>query len=324
METVLRRKSRGPARRHRWSLSVVVAAAVCVALTCACPTGPTADYFDGELEFREHGPGKMELLKPFAYIDPGSRRWEAKQGYVTDGASIPQVFWSVVGSPFTGEYLRAAVIHDWYCDAKTERWQDVHRTFYHASLRAGVGEVKAAILYAAVYHFGPRWPEGGAEAAESYPIGRVLENLAAGAPESDDTRRMGYDPTTRSLVPQDITQRVPMLADAAADARGDLVESVRSSALQRGDLAGQEAAAELSQVQDRPNLFIAEAQREIERSGRNEGSFMEVVRAQDELENTLARRSALVEQQKSLFMNIKTFVELQAPSLDEIETYRFE
>jgi hypothetical protein len=35
----------------------------------------------------------------------------AKSGYLSDGASIPRAFWSIVGHPF-GPYLGAAVIHD--------------------------------------------------------------------------------------------------------------------------------------------------------------------------------------------------------------------
>ena len=33
-------------------------------------------------------------------------------GFITDFASIPQIFWSVIGGP-TGKYTKAAVIHDW-------------------------------------------------------------------------------------------------------------------------------------------------------------------------------------------------------------------
>lgn len=35
------------------------------------------------------------------------------KGFISDGASVPQVFWSIY-PPF-GRYLEAAVVHDWYC-----------------------------------------------------------------------------------------------------------------------------------------------------------------------------------------------------------------
>ncbi len=36
----------------------------------------------------------------------------APKGMPTDGASIPRVFWRLIGSPFTGPYRRPAVFHD--------------------------------------------------------------------------------------------------------------------------------------------------------------------------------------------------------------------
>lgn len=33
-------------------------------------------------------------------------------GFVWDGASIPRLFWSLIGSPFTGTHSRPAFIHD--------------------------------------------------------------------------------------------------------------------------------------------------------------------------------------------------------------------
>jgi len=35
-----------------------------------------------------------------------------KQGFDYDSASIPQIFWSLIGSPFTGNYTVPALIHD--------------------------------------------------------------------------------------------------------------------------------------------------------------------------------------------------------------------
>lgn len=35
-----------------------------------------------------------------------------KKDFVFDGASIPQFMWSFIGSPFTGDYTVAALVHD--------------------------------------------------------------------------------------------------------------------------------------------------------------------------------------------------------------------
>lgn len=112
------------------------------------------------VQFVEQGDGRgreMELLQDFSYTDPSGRTWTAKAGYKTDGASIPPVFWSLVGAPFEGDYRMAAVIHDWYCFTEEQPWQDVHRVFYYASLAGGVTEAKAKLLYAAVMWGGPKW-----------------------------------------------------------------------------------------------------------------------------------------------------------------------
>lgn len=100
---------------------------------------------------------RMKLLEDFTYIDPSGKKWVAKKGYKTDGATIPKAFWSIVGGPFDGQYREAAVIHDQYCDSKSEPSTDVHRIFYYANRAAGVSERKSKILYAAVRIGGPKW-----------------------------------------------------------------------------------------------------------------------------------------------------------------------
>lgn len=118
-------------------------------------------HFDGKVkaEWLQGLPSerRMQLLEDFSYVDPKGKRWIAKKGYITDGASIPKVFWSFVGGPFDGQYRNAAVIHDQYCDFKTEPSTDVHRIFYYANRASGVSELKSKILYAAVRIGGPKW-----------------------------------------------------------------------------------------------------------------------------------------------------------------------
>ena len=99
----------------------------------------------------------MRLVEPFAYIDPKMKKWIVPTGAVINGASIPESLWSLVGSPYTGNYRRASVVHDYYCGTKTETWEDVHLMFYNAMIAGGVGEIQAKLFYAAVYARGPRW-----------------------------------------------------------------------------------------------------------------------------------------------------------------------
>lgn len=113
--------------------------------------------FYGDILLKPLDGEKMELVQKFGMVDKAGRQWEAPAGYKTDGASIPRALWTVVGSPFTGKYLKASVLHDFYCDLKSRSWQDVHQLFYDAMIADGVGPTQAKIMYAAVYRFGPRW-----------------------------------------------------------------------------------------------------------------------------------------------------------------------
>ena len=114
--------------------------------------------FIGELKLLISGDGRTaELLEDYGYKDPSAIEWHAPKGTVVDGASIPQPLWSFIGGPFSGKYRNASVIHDHYCDTKSQPWQKVHRVFYDAMLTSGVDKKKAVTMYLAVYWFGPRW-----------------------------------------------------------------------------------------------------------------------------------------------------------------------
>lgn len=105
------------------------------------------------------GGRNLQLTEDFSYTDPDKKTWVAPKDSIVDGASIPKLFWSVVGGPLEGQYRNASIIHDVGCNRMVESWQDVHRVFYNACRCGGGGEYQAKILYTAVYHFGPRWKQ---------------------------------------------------------------------------------------------------------------------------------------------------------------------
>jgi hypothetical protein len=115
-------------------------------------------HFVGTVKTEWHDDGRtMHLLDDFGYVDPGGNTWTALKPHKIDGASIPQVFWSFIGGPFEGKYRNASVVHDFECDVQKRPWRAVHRMFYNASRCGGVEATKAKVMFAAVYHFGPRW-----------------------------------------------------------------------------------------------------------------------------------------------------------------------
>jgi hypothetical protein len=131
---------------------------------------------------------KMRLLAPFTYVDPNGIEWKAPAGWVIDGASIPVFAWSIVGGPYNGKYRNASVIHDVACDQKVQPWETVHEAFYWAMMASGVEPWRAKVMYAAVYHFGPRWPQVVTVSVPQNQAGQASQQaLARAEPGSEAT-----------------------------------------------------------------------------------------------------------------------------------------
>lgn len=126
-------------------------------------------YFIGRVRAEFLDGRDMKLLESFEYKDPNSQSWIAPIGSIINGASIPKAAWSVIGSPYSGLYRDASVIHDVHCELKLKSWEEVHRVFYYAMLASGVSAFKARIMFKAVHEFGPRWAS---------PYIRVEEEMA--------------------------------------------------------------------------------------------------------------------------------------------------
>ena len=117
-------------------------------------------HFSGTVDAVWMADGRHMLLnKPITFVDSAGKSWPVPAGTETDGASIPQSFWWLIGGPFEGKYREAAVIHDFYCDTRRRSWQDVDLMFYDAMLSSGVDETKAKAMFFAVWAYGPRWDD---------------------------------------------------------------------------------------------------------------------------------------------------------------------
>jgi hypothetical protein len=151
--------------------------------------GPPRTYVGRVVtEWLENG-RTMRLLEEFGFHDSRGFRWQAPKGAVIDGASIPRIAWTAIGGPFEGLYRDASVIHDVACDEKVEPWQLVHEVFYEAMLVSKVPELKAKLMYGAVYHFGPRWPLKDPVGWKSTGGDPRVTELGVGPPQSPLTDR---------------------------------------------------------------------------------------------------------------------------------------
>jgi hypothetical protein len=99
----------------------------------------------------------IQLDDDLAYIldtdqanDLGMENVTATIGFVTDGASIPRPFWSLIGSPLTGKYRKAAVIHDWLCVQKMCSRKLGDQIFKRAMKDSGVGWIRRNLIYSGV------------------------------------------------------------------------------------------------------------------------------------------------------------------------------
>lgn len=99
----------------------------------------------------DQGPDRaMRLIDTFLFTDAKGRRWEVPAGMDVDGATIPRTLWSSVGSPYTGNYRRAAIVHDAAIRDPRVRRIDADAMFYEACLVGGCSANQAKLLYAGV------------------------------------------------------------------------------------------------------------------------------------------------------------------------------
>ncbi len=101
---------------------------------------------------KDGGPDReMRLLQRLIYTDWDSKEWPVEAQLVVDGATIPAFLWSTVGSPYTGDYRRASIIHDYWCHEGGNAGRlAADRMFRRACLDGGCSAKQAWLLYIGV------------------------------------------------------------------------------------------------------------------------------------------------------------------------------
>ena len=97
------------------------------------------------------------LIGSFAFLEAATGLgWEAPDGTLTDGASIPR--WArIIGEPEYPAFVRAALIHDHYVRRKVRTSPQTHAVFRRILLASGVDAVRANVMYVAVQVWNPWW-----------------------------------------------------------------------------------------------------------------------------------------------------------------------
>lgn len=91
-----------------------------------------------------------KLAQEFDYNmgDEGGVQIDVPQGFVTDFASVPQIFWNVL--PPWGAYGKAAVLHDWLYHEQTYTRAKTDKIFLEAMTVLGVSALRKYVIYAGV------------------------------------------------------------------------------------------------------------------------------------------------------------------------------
>lgn len=100
------------------------------------------------------GKNQWAVLNDFRYHSPKYMTITVPKGFVSDGASIPSVLWGIIGSPWSGRFPSAAIIHDYlYFSQRFTRAQS-DEIFLEGMQLLGVNLFKRRLMFAAVRVFG--------------------------------------------------------------------------------------------------------------------------------------------------------------------------
>ncbi len=96
-----------------------------------------------------------------------SVRWKDKticipSGFMSDGASVPKIFWGLVFPSEDLRALRAAITHDYLYRNAPPNWTraDADKAFLDIMIRDGVNKTRAYTAYYAVRFFGKKYWRG--------------------------------------------------------------------------------------------------------------------------------------------------------------------
>lgn len=94
-----------------------------------------------------------ELHVVLSHVDQVMHWVTIPPGYRFDGASIPRCLWSLIGSPFEPSLMKAACVHDWYCEHTADCYQSRvigDAVFFYLLTKAGVARWRRVLMYLGV------------------------------------------------------------------------------------------------------------------------------------------------------------------------------
>jgi hypothetical protein len=115
--------------------------------------------FFGNISFRRKDDEGFSVMtqETFGFKDSKGVVWQVPAGYVFDGASVPRLFWSIVGPPLSSDLIASYVLLDYYNTNRKRSPETVIQMFYESLLISGVSEFRAKMLSNSLQAFGPKW-----------------------------------------------------------------------------------------------------------------------------------------------------------------------
>ena len=91
----------------------------------------------------------LVLLRDYAYTYKG-KKYIIPKDFHFDGASIPQLFWSLIGNPLESEFRQSAMKHDWAYITHALSFADANNEFLESLKIHGVSWIKRNLMWSAV------------------------------------------------------------------------------------------------------------------------------------------------------------------------------
>jgi hypothetical protein len=99
----------------------------------------------------------IRLKEELLFRQTGGETWVVPANAIVDGRSMPKLFFSLIGHPFTSGFLKTAIIYDYAVKAKVRRWTDAQRMFVEGVVVEGVPTIEAKAMYMLLHATGSRW-----------------------------------------------------------------------------------------------------------------------------------------------------------------------
>ena len=96
--------------------------------------------------------GLWIVERPIHVTLTNGKRIVIPKGFITDFASVPRIFWSVI--PPVGKYCGAAVVHDYLYSKHQFPREFCDKQFYKLCLKEDNWHIRSAVMYIAVRLFG--------------------------------------------------------------------------------------------------------------------------------------------------------------------------